>query len=81
MSVLTPIFVTAVRFTAAFDAIPSRIELNGISYVLGNDYKKVTLESDEGTSSIFDLKNDTHRFRLREDMFSWRLISISSLNA
>jgi hypothetical protein len=81
MSVFTPILVTAVRFTEAFDAIPTRIELNGITYRLGNDYKKVTLESEEGTSSIFDLSDDTHRFRLREDMFHWRLISMSSRNA
>ena len=81
MSLLTPIIVSAVRFTGNFDVVPVRIELDGISYRLDDGYKKVALSNEDGTSTIFDLSDGTHRFRIREDAFNWRLVSMSSLNA
>lgn len=77
----SPVSVTAVRFTDQFETIPRRIEFNGISYALDDTYKKITLESEEGTTALFDVSDGTHRFRLRQDLFSWRLVSMSSIKA
>lgn len=80
-SINKPINITAVRFTEKFEAIPRRIELDGISYELGSDYRKVNLTTDNGTELLLEVSSDTHRFRLREHLFSWRLVSVSSKNA
>jgi hypothetical protein len=81
MSLSSPIAVTAFRFTSQFDPIPRRIELDGISYDLTGSYKKVTVRSDDGAETIFDVTDGAHHFRLREHLFGWRLISMSSENA
>ncbi len=73
-----PVEITAVRFTKEFETIPRRIELDGISYVLGEDYKKVTLTTDEGTAELFDVSDGTRWFRLRQQLNSpiWQLLTI-----
>jgi hypothetical protein len=81
MSLPTPISVTAFRFTRQFEPIPRRIELDGISYTLTDVYKKITVHSDDGAETIFDVSDGAHHFRLREHMLSWRLVSMSSENA
>lgn len=80
MSQLATISVTAFRFTRQFEAVPRRIEFDGVSYELNDAYKKITVTSDDGDETIFDVSDDTHRFRLREHLRNWRLISISSKN-
>lgn len=75
------ITVTAVRFTEGFEAIPRRIEFDGISYTLNDAYKKITVTSDDGADTIFDVSDDSHCFRLRQHLLNWRLVSISSRNA
>lgn len=81
MSANTPISVTAVSFTAQFDEIPRRIELDGVSYDLTNGYKRFTLKSEEGTTCFFDVSDGTHFFRLKQHLLEWRLISMSSVKA
>lgn len=80
MSHIATISVTAFRFTHQFDAIPRRIEWNGVSYELSDTYKKITVASDDGNETIFDVSDDLHHFRLREHLLNWRLVSISSKN-
>lgn len=81
MSLSSPISVTAFRFTRQFETIPRRIELDGVSYDLTGSYKKVTVRSDDGAETIFDVSDGAHHFRLREHLLGWRLISMSSENA
>jgi hypothetical protein len=81
MSLPAPISVTAFRFTRQFETIPRRIEFDGISYNLTDAYKKVTVTSDDGAETIFDVSDGSHAFRLRQHLLSWRLISMSSENA
>jgi hypothetical protein len=76
----TPILITAFRFTRQFDPIPRRIEFDGISYDLTDTYKKITVSSESGTETIFDVSDGSTRFRLRGHMLHWKLISISSEN-
>lgn len=75
-----PISVTAFRFNHHFEPVPRRIELDGISYDLTDTYKKVTLRSDDGAETIFDVSDGAHNFRLREQLFGWRLEAMSSEN-
>jgi len=81
MSLPTPISVTAFRFTRQFETIPSRIEFDGVSYDLTDTYKKVTVTSDDGAETIFDVSDGSRQFRLRQHLLSWRLISVTSRNA
>lgn len=80
MSFSTPIAITAFRFNRAANAIPRRIEFDGRSYDLTDSYKMITITSDDGAETIFDVSDGTHRFRLREHMFSWWLVGMSSEN-
>lgn len=81
MSIFTPVFVTAVRFTSSFEIIPSRIELDGISYRLDNDCTTVPTPKGEETKRIVDVSDGIHQFRLCQDAQEWRLLSMSSTNA
>ncbi len=74
MSNKKPVSVTAVRFTSNLEVIPKRIEFDGISYDLDTDYKKVSLEQDEESSTLFDVSDGTRRFRLRQEPFAWWLL-------
>lgn len=81
MSTNTPVSVTSVRFTDRFETIPRRIELDGISYDLDDNYKRFTLRSDEGETAIFDVTAGSHSFRLRQNILGWRLIATTGLKA
>ena len=81
MQAITPVSVTAVRFTRQFESIPTRMELDGVSYHLTPAYKKITLKSEEGTIAFFDLSDGTRRFRLKQVACTWLLLSTSSVNA
>lgn len=80
MSDNTHISVTAVSFTDQFEAVPRRIELEGVSYDLETPRKHLILRSDEGVTSTFDVSDGTYLFRLRHSLLEWRLISMSSIN-
>lgn len=81
MTLSTPVAITAFRFNRKFEAIPRRIEFDGVSYELNDTYKRIYLVSDDGAETIFDLSDDAHTFRLREQLFGWRLVAMSSKNA
>lgn len=81
MSGNIPVSVTAFRFTSQFETIPRRIELDGVSYELDEHYRRVRLTSEDEVTSLYDVHDSTHRFRLRYNLFGWRLVSISSINA
>lgn len=81
MSLSTPIAITAFRFNRQVEAIPRRIEFDGISYDLNDTYTKITIASDGGNDTIFNVSDGTHTFRLREHLRSWRLVAMSSENA
>jgi len=81
MSTNIPVSVTSIRFTERFETIPRRIELEGISYDLDDNYKRFTLKSDEGDTSIFDVTAGSHSFRLRQNILGWRLVDMPRLKA
>ena len=73
--------VTAVSFTDQFEAVPRRIEFEGVSYDLEAPRRHFILRSDEGVTSTFDVSDGKHLFRLRHNLLEWRLISVSSIKA
>lgn len=81
MSLSAPVSITAFRFNRKFEAIPRRIEFDGVSYELNDTYRRIRLVSDDGAETIFDMSDDAHVFRLREQLFGWRLVAMSSKNA
>lgn len=76
MSTQTPVHVTAVSFTNDFEVVPRRIEFDGISYDLGDDYKKVSINDQDGLATFFDVSDGSKHFRLRHDegLFGWWLM-------
>ena len=80
MSRTTPVFITAFRFTRQFDAVPRRIEFDGVSYDLTDTYTRTTITADDGVDTIFDLSDGTRTFRLREHLLNWWLVGMSSEN-
>ncbi len=81
MSEHAHISVTAISFTDQFEAVPRRIELEGVSYDLEAPRKHFILRSDEGITSTFDVSDGTYLFRLRHNFLEWQLLSMSSINA
>lgn len=81
MSHSTPVAITAFRFTRQFEAVPRRIEFDGISYDLKDAYTKITVVSDDGTDTILNVSDGTHRFRLYRHLLHWQLLAMSSENA
>lgn len=78
-SINQPITVTAVRFTEDFEAIPSRIEFDGVSYDLESIVRKINLTTDTGTERLLEVSDGTRWFRLREHLHSltWQLLSMT----
>lgn len=78
-SINRPITVTAVRFTKDFETIPRRIELDGISYELGAEFRKVALQTANGTESLLEISDGTQWFQLRMklDSLCWQLLSMT----
>lgn len=78
-SAITKVAVTAVRFTKNLETIPRRIEFDGISYDLLDNYEKVAAMNEEGSGAIVDVSDGTRRFRLQEQLESatWQLLSIN----
>jgi len=78
-SINKSINITAVRFTEGFETIPRRIELDGISYELDGEYRKVSLTTDSGTELFLEISDGTRWFRLREQLHSltWQLLSMT----
>ncbi len=78
-SIDQPIAVTAVQFTKQFDLIPRRIEIDGVSYELAHDYKRVVLDTGDKKEALLDISDGTRLLRLRQasGLGSWRLIGIT----
>lgn len=80
LSLLTPVAITAFRFNSKTEAIPCRIELDGVNYHLNDSYKIIETTLNSGHGTIFDVSDGTHRFRLLRHMLEWKLVGIYSEN-
>lgn len=74
-----PVTVTAFHFTKQFETIPRRIEIDGVSYELQADYKKISFQNNDVQEDWFDLSDGSQTFRLRGGGTSnWHLVNLDS---
>lgn len=69
-----PVAVTTFRFTKEFEVIPRRIELDGVSYDLTNEYSILPMDG----GSAVDVSDGTRWFRLLYSAKNtWQLLRIA----
>jgi len=72
--------VTAVRFRADLETVPSRIEYGGRSYTFVDSGIRYLIRRGEHMVRLLDMSDGHSKFRLRyeDELSGWQLLSIGS---